>query len=253
MGLAHTGRALRRRQRFVPGRIGVLGWDLEYIDGHALWSCVDVLVRRRWNDFVADRSDPRILDCGANIGVATLHYLRSYPRARVTAFEPDPNIVPILRRNLERNGGDRVEIVEAAVWTCDGELDFVCEGADGSRLISDPSTTEHRTRVRTVDLRRFLTEPVDLVKLDIEGAEFDVVASVHDHLENVKNLVIECHVNSDRPSDLARILATLSDAGFRVAVNSYGQWRDLVRRPGKLPMEFDQYFLLAAWRESDSK
>ena len=49
-------------------------------------------------------STPRILDCGANVGLASLFFRRLYPQARITAFEADPALFAILEANLDANG-----------------------------------------------------------------------------------------------------------------------------------------------------
>lgn len=242
---------LAGRKRFEPGNVNILGWDLDFVDGPALASCLDVLVLKGWNDFASEKDAPFILDCGANIGISALNYKRRYPKARIIAFEPDPRIVGVLRRNLRKNGADDVMVVEAALWTRGGEMPFYCEGVDGSRIVSG-SGSAGGTSVRTVDIADYLTEPVDLIKMDIEGAEFDVVPHMADTLGLVENMVIECHLDNREIGRFARILETLGAAGYGVSVNSYGAWRDLVHRPGKLRDEFDQYLLVAAWREKGS-
>ncbi len=240
-------KTLGKRPRFTPGNISVAGWELEYLDSAALASSIDVLVYRGWNDFKTENETPVILDCGANIGISVLNYLSRHPKASITAFEPDPCAARALRRNLSVNGAGEVLVVEAAVWTETGRAPFFVEGADGGRILSEEMSSA--ITVECVDLRDFLASPVDLIKMDIEGAEFKVVPHIADRLSLVGNLVVECHLSNDDVTSFARLLQVLGDAGFSVSVNSYGAWRDLVHRPGKLPNEFDQYLLLAAWRE----
>ena len=241
---------LRTMDRFVGGEVRVFGWDLAYVDGPSLWSCLDVIVRKRWNDFTAASDTPVIVDCGANIGVSVLHYKRLYPGARIVAFEPDPKFLPALKSNLARNGAGDVTVVEAAAWTRNGVVPFFCEGADGSRVIQGDEAYPEAISVRSVDLAAYLDDPVDLVKMDIEGAEFEVIPHLEKKLPQVKNLVVECHLYNRNIGRFSRLLGVLASAGFRVALNSYGCWVDLVRRRDPARNEFDQYVLLAAWRES---
>ena len=241
-------RKLARRPRFARGRISIAGWDLEYLDSASLASSIDVLVQRGWNDFRTKNEAPRILDCGANVGVSVLNYLRKHPRASITAFEPDPAVARTLRRNLSVNGALDVRVLEAAVWTETTRASFLPDpGGDGGRIIAQEEQGSSLT-VECVDLRDYLVEPVDLLKVDLEGAEFQIIPHVADHLALVKNVVVECHISNRDVKPFARLLEVLAQAGFSVSVNSCGQWRDLVRRPDKLPNEFDQYLLVAAWR-----
>ncbi len=239
-------KTLAKRPRFTPGNISIVGWELEYLDGAAIASSIDILVYRGWNDFMTESEHPVILDCGANIGISVLNYLRRHPKASITAFEPDPCAARALRRNLSVNGASEVRVVEAAVWTETGRVPFFMEGADGGRVLSGEMASA--TLVESIDLKDFLAGPVDLIKMDIEGAEFKVIPHIADRLSLVGNLIVECHLSNDNVNAFARLLHVLGDAGFSVSVNSYGAWRDLVHRPGKLPNEFDQYLLLAAWR-----
>jgi FkbM family methyltransferase len=232
-----------------PGRATTLGWDLEYTSPHALCAFVDQILFRRMNDFVPDGDRPLILDCGANIGYTVLHYKRQFPAARIIAFEPDPQFAPILRRNLDRNGASDVEIVEAAAWTADGRVPWVMEGTDGSRIRSDGHGDAERVDVRAVDLARYLGQDVDLLKLDVEGAEFAIVPHIAPGLRRVKNILVECHLlDQSAYAGLSRLLTTLQGAGFTMSLNSYGPWRDLTRRHTPRPLHAEQYMLLAGWR-----
>lgn len=241
---------LRTMDRFVGGEVRVFGWELAYVDGPSLWSCLDVIVRKGWNDFSATSDSPVIIDCGANIGISVLHYKRLYPGSRIVAFEPDPKFLPVLKSNLSRNGAADVVVVEAAAWTRDGVVPFHCEGADGSRVMQGPGAHPDAIPVRSVDLSAYLDDPVDLVKMDIEGAEFEVIPHLERKLAQVQNLVVECHLDNRDIGRFSRLLGVLASAGFRVALNSYGRWVDLVRRSHPGRNEFDQYILLAAWKES---
>jgi FkbM family methyltransferase len=232
----------------APGRATTLDWDLEYTSPTALLAFVDQILFRRLNDFVADGDAPVIIDCGANIGYTSLHYKRCYPKARIVAIEPDPQFLPLLLRNLERNGGGDIEVVPAAAWTGNGFANWVMEGKDGSRL-DDGASGGQVVTVPTVDLRHYLRTPVDLLKLDIEGAEFDVVPHIAPSLERVRNIVVECHITDQTKYDgLAKLMTTLTTAGFRISVNSYGPWRDLTRRHTVAPLHAEQYLTVYGWR-----
>src|SRR5574337_1255332 len=67
--------------RYIPGRLTVLNWDLEYVDGKALVSSLETLVLKGWNNFAPKTDQPVILDCGANIGLSVLNYKRQFPKA----------------------------------------------------------------------------------------------------------------------------------------------------------------------------
>jgi FkbM family methyltransferase len=232
-----------------PGRTTTLGWDLEYPRPDVLVTFLDQVLFRRANDFLAESNRPVILDCGANIGYTVLNYKRQYPHAEIVAFEPDPEFVPLLRRNLERNGAHDVQVIEAAAWVDNGRATWVSEGKDGSRLATQATMDLPTVEVATVDLSRYLDREIDLLKLDIEGAEFQVVPHLGSRLRNVKNIIVECHVMT-QPDYLALsdVMRTLTSAGFTISLNSFGAWRDLIRRPDVEPPHAIQYFSVFGWR-----
>jgi FkbM family methyltransferase len=247
--------------RYTPGAIAIPNWDLHYVDARSLLSCFETIVVKRWNDFSCSSPVPTILDCGANIGVASIHYKRLFPTAKITAFEPDPRACQRLRRNLISNGAEDVEVVEAAVWTERGEMTFFSEGADANRIIRGDEDVSGllsltvagcKCQVRTVRLADYLQEKVDFVKLDIEGAESSVISDCAFHLGNVANIVIEYHLTNCMPMGLASTVSALADSGFSVSVGSYGPWVDLMHKTSGSPnssIEFNQYLLICGWRE----
>jgi FkbM family methyltransferase len=247
--------------RYQPGFVAAGKLQLKYLDATSLLSAFDVVVVKRWNDFPCTRSNPVILDGGANIGISAIHYKQLFPNATITAFEPDPRACDLLRHNLIANKIHDVEIVEKALWTSNGRVSFFSEGADANRVVVEreevkqltalaPSATQ--CHVETVRLADYLAKTeFDLVKLDIESAEAEVIVDCGDTLRNVKNLVIEFHLTNAKPHDLARTLMALAEQKFHVSVCSYGPWVDLLHQTSTSPngkIEFDQYLLVSAWR-----
>jgi len=233
-----------------PGQIQLLGWDLEYLCGANLSGQIDATLIRRQNDFIPENDHPLILDCGANIGITVLNYKRQFPKARVIAFEPDPEIVPLLQRNIERNGIGEVEVVDAAVWVENGTAQWHSEGIDGSHLSTEISQIVKTGTVRTIDLCDYLNQPVDLIKMDIEGAEYEVINHVSNELKNVKAMSIECHLDQMTVVQFGKLLKVLSEAGFQISMNSYSSWRDLIRQPPVQINHHETYIVVSAWRGS---
>ena len=150
---------------------------------------------KRVLDFTSATRSPRILDCGANVGLASLFFHRAYPDARITAFEADPALFAMLDANVKANGAGTVEARHAALWTSTGTLTFRCEGSDSGMIDSLPGAVDGAaTIVPSLRLRDLLeAEPVDLLKLDIEGAEDVVLADCEPVLHRVKAMVMDLH------------------------------------------------------------
>jgi hypothetical protein len=128
-------RRLRCFPRYIPTQTSLLGQSLRLVDAHTfLGSHHDILGRQVYR-FASKRERPTILDCGANIGLATLYWKQLHPAARIIAFEPDPQIFDALAWNCREWETMDVSLVNSAVWTTRGELFFWPEGADSGRLL----------------------------------------------------------------------------------------------------------------------
>jgi FkbM family methyltransferase len=222
-GYRHQSRhlaRLRRVPRYQPTVTEIFGQPVEVVDSASFLSMYREIFVDEIYRFHARTDEPYIIDCGANIGLSVLYFKRLYPRARVVAFEPDANIFEVLSRNVAAQGYDAgVELHRRAVWTEETTLKFWSEGADGGRL-SDMggAAAAESIEVPTARLRDFLDRPVDLLKVDIEGAETEVLEDCADRLREVENLFVEYHSFAERPQTLHRVTGLLADAGFRLHV-----------------------------------
>ena len=217
----HACREADRTPRHRPGSITLDGLTVRYTDLLTLcpqWK--DIFVERSLA-FHAEHDAPRILDCGANVGLASLFFKRSYPRARVTAFEADPAIAAVLAANLRANQCADVEVVPAAVWTESGSLTFRSDGTDSGGIDATGAAAAGGVTITVpaVRLRDYLRDAVvDLLKIDIEGAEGAVLADCATALDNVRALAIEVdEFDHDRRLG-PPLLQLLGDCGFTYAV-----------------------------------
>lgn len=207
----------------------------------------DIFIRRIYH-FDAGRSDPLILDCGSNIGVAILYFKHLYPEARIIGFEPDPRVFPYLERNIETNGLRGVSLVKAALSSEEGLVDFFSDGKYGGGLAEQLATAGEpgwlRSRVTSVRLRNYLTESVDFLKMNIEGAEYDVLKDSEGLLNRVKEMVIEYHHLPGLPRTLHKILDILDRHGFEYLINDFDlETNGSIAPPFKLTPD-SRYFLL---------
>lgn len=155
-------------------------------------------------------SEPYIIDCGANMGVSILYYKQLAPNARIVAFEPDQNNYELLKKNT--NGLPSVTIFNQAVWKENTTLQFAASGTLSSKIMTGTATDT--IDVQAVRLKDYLTEPVDFLKLDIEGAEYDVLKDCGEKLQLAKNLFIEYHGHFDTLNQLNEILDLLVKNGL---------------------------------------
>lgn len=216
----HVSRHLARLKslpRYQPARTEILGKPLELVDSASfIWMYREIFEREIYR-FRAKSESPYIIDCGANIGLSAIYFKRLYPRSRVVAFEPDDKVFEVLARNLRLHDCADVELHNRAVWSSETTLSFVNEGADGGHVSRIGESGDKA--VRTVRLRDYLSEPVSLLKIDIEGAETQVLQDCADLLGNVDNLFVEYHSFTEEPQTLHSLMGVLAGAGFRVHVH----------------------------------
>jgi FkbM family methyltransferase len=206
-----------RRPRYTPGVYDLMGYKVNYVDL--------LTVAPQWKDtfvdevhaFESEIPNPRILDCGANVGIVTFYFKRQHPGARITAFEADPAIASALSRNVEQNALSHVNVVAAAVWDETGETTFVAEGADSGGIASEyRGESQKRITVPTIRLRDVIAgeDRIDLLKLDMEGAEHRVLADCEPELPRVRAMIVELHDFDVRERKNPSTLELLKRAGF---------------------------------------
>jgi FkbM family methyltransferase len=174
-----------------------------------------------------DSSAPRIIDCGGNIGITTLFYKHYYPQAKITAFEPMKDAFDALKFNT--SGLKDVEIINAAVSREDGEITFweLPNNPGGSTASPDVFKTKGKrlnfseTKAKAVKLSNYIKEPVDILKIDIEGSEGNVFEDLvsNKKISLIKDIVFEYHYNPKNLSNkLSRIIDLLESSGFKVII-----------------------------------
>jgi len=211
---AREHRRLRAMPRYRSTTTRLLGHEIEIMDGRAFLTGYGEIFQRRIYEFKAANSTPLILDCGANIGLSVIFFKRLYPSCQVIAFEPDAKIFEALQKNLRPLGLSGVELHQQAVWTSAGFVNFLVEGGDAGR-IAKPEDSASLKKVAAVRLKDLLGRRVDFLKLDIEGAEADVLSDCRKELSNVEYIFVEYHSHLREKQRLDEILHILQEAGFR--------------------------------------
>ena len=160
-----------------------------------------IFVAREFRCFDGIGAAPLIIDCGANVGYASVYFLNRYPTATLIAIEPDPGNFALLQRNVAPYGA-RCRAICAAVWSKQTGLKFsdvpFGDGREWSRSVTEVSDGQSET-IRAVDIGTLLRESgvsrVSILKIDIEGAEVEVFGApgCREWLPKVDNLAIELH------------------------------------------------------------
>jgi FkbM family methyltransferase len=199
--------------RFQPTETTFLGRKMCVPDACTYLGSIREIFGKGVYRFNAKGPRPRIIDCGANIGMSVINFKTQHPDAVITAFEPDPNLFAALQKNVASFGFKDVTLQQKAVWIHNDSLQFNLEGGASGRIAhtGDANLTE----VPTARLRDLLGAPVDFLKIDVEGSELELLEDCRDRLGNVGLLFVEYHSYADQPQRLDDLLRIVRDAGFR--------------------------------------
>jgi FkbM family methyltransferase len=246
----HELRRLRQLPRYQTGTSQLCRQPIQYVDAASWAAQYDEIWRRQIYQLPNPGSVHRILDCGANIGTATLFFATHFPDASIDAYEADPVVFQVLKQNCQRWNVNKATLHNSAVWTETlDRLQFASEGADSGSVIDANQTTSHGIiEVSALALRDQINGEIDLLKMDIEGAELVVLESCESKLHLVKNLFVEYHSFVNRPQTLDRLLALLHRVGFRVHLDtpSVAVQPFVYREPFN---SMDQYINVYAFRD----
>ncbi|MDR2885360.1 MAG: FkbM family methyltransferase [Rikenellaceae bacterium] len=144
-----------------------------------------------------------IVDCGANVGLATVFFKNKYPDARIVSVEPESSNYEMLLLNIA--GYDHVHTLKAGIWWRNARLVITNKGAETgnwgfmvAELAPGAAADQQRDAIDAVCIpeimRRFDMPQIDLLKMDIEGSEKELFADGWQQwLPHVRALVIELH------------------------------------------------------------
>ena len=179
--------------------------------------------------FKSDKKEPLILDCGSNIGLSTIYFKRLFPSAKITAFEADASICELMKKNMSSFNLADVEVVNKAIWIENTMLNFSASGNLGGSLthnkLGQEVSENNSLPVSAIRLYDLLDKEIDFLKIDIEGAEIEVLKDCEDRLKNVVNIFVEYHSNPNDKQELDAVLSILTNAGFRYDIKE--AWNNL--------------------------
>jgi FkbM family methyltransferase len=204
--------------RYNEVMIDLLGQEFKIADSLSFYWSFQEIFEKHIYKFESPKEFPIILDCGSNYGTSIVYFKSFYPNSKVMSVEPDPNIFRLMEWNIKRRGYKDVTLINKAISTSSKPISFYCEGADGGRIIPNEDC-EEIIRVETISLDELISESVDFLKMDIEGAETEAICS-SEMLNNVAQLFIEYHSFKNSNQTLGSILEKLSSRGFRYYIHT---------------------------------
>lgn len=169
-----------------------------------------------------DGFEPKVIvDCGANVGMATLYFANRFPSAKIVAIEPEQSNFEMLQINC--NGYQNISLIKKAVWHSTGHL-YIVDSGKGNYAYSvktyldegDKSISSIEAITLTDVMEEYKLGSIDFLKIDIEGAEKFVFSENYDPwLARTKILSIELHEGLN-PGTSRAIIKALAKHDFSV-------------------------------------
>jgi FkbM family methyltransferase len=230
----------------------ILGYKIKYIDLWMLKLIFNEIFLYEEYYFLAENDHPVIIDCGSNIGMSILYFKTLYPESRIVAFEPGREAYMCLEKNIKDNHLSSVSLHNCALSDKEGEIDLYYDPSNLGALcmsIKPQRLYKEKVKVKTELLSKYINEDVDFLKMDIEGAELEVITELAKakKLKSIKQMIIEYHHHFIKDRDaFSGILRILEDAGFGYQLGSE------LKKPFKAE-EFQDIIIYAYRKQSLNK
>jgi FkbM family methyltransferase len=160
-----------------------------------------------------------IVDAGANIGDETIRFSHFFPQAEVVAIEASSENFEMLQKNIR--GRNNVTGLHAGLWPVQANLEVIpSESMEAFRVVEIDHPTGDSIQGVSVDsiLQKMGWDRIDVLKLDIEGAEYELFdRNVDGWIDRVSAFVFEVP-DSDRPGSTQRIFKAVAHMDFDVHV-----------------------------------
>jgi FkbM family methyltransferase len=222
--LTYAWLSVRKRLRPPRASTRILGHRVHFGDFDLFHHTFEEVFVRGDYAVDLDHDQPRIIDAGANVGLATLYFKYRYPDAVIDCFEPNGANFNLLVRNIHENrlADVRPRKVALGANAGTGTL-YTRHDVSGGDLAASfynlfeihGQAEEFAVDGETVEvapLTSFIEDEVDLLKIDVEGAEAEALEGAGEKLRNVQHVVIEYHrLPNNQP--LSRVLALLEASG----------------------------------------
>ncbi|MBO0888771.1 FkbM family methyltransferase [Candidatus Bathyarchaeota archaeon] len=180
---------------------------------------IEIFVNHVYDKYCSIQPGELIVDCGAYIGEFTLQAANKVgEEGIVLAFEPNPQVFPLCRSNIERNEVNNVRLFQVALGDLDDQVPFESNRTNfGSSRVVSSKTGESGLAVQMKTLSQFITcfkdKPIKLLKMDVEGSAERIVLGSEDLFRRnlVQNISAEVHPGEER------LQSMLESYGFQCA------------------------------------
>jgi len=154
-----------------------------------------------WQDYnfldILPNKNPRfIVDGGANAGYSSLWFANKFPNAKILAIEPEKKNFQVLQRNIVKK--KNISAIEAGIWGDNSELAIQDPECGEWCFVTREAHSDDTKKIPSITIDKILRDSnfskIDILKLDIEGAEENVFSSNYkDWLNRVDVIILELH------------------------------------------------------------
>lgn len=194
------------------------------------WSVKEALIDRFYSRYSAPiQKDWTVVDIGAAVGEFTVEVALACPQGRVYALEPNPGSVNILRQNIRVNQLNNVEVLCLGLWEKSGEvaLSLTNDEPLQAQSMEEEAAQQLDNRQSSIPvitleelLREHLPGAVDLIKLDCEGAEYEIFYSTRAELfQNIFRIIMEYHDLDAETKNHEALQRYLEGVGYTVRMH----------------------------------
>lgn len=201
----------------------ILGFTVSFFDYGILHFQFREIFFKNEYYFKSTKKNPVYLDCGANIGMATIYFKWLYPNSVIYAFEPDPITFELLQQNIKNNHFKNVHLFNVALSDKKGTTSFYINRQKPGWLtmsLFKNRMPHDKITVKCMPLSFYLiNNKVDFMTLDIEGGETAVMKDLDNKkiMKNIKEMVVEYHYGlSGTKLGLTHFLRILKDNSFHL-------------------------------------
>jgi FkbM family methyltransferase len=198
--------------------------NFNFFARRADWGPVNTVLLEREYDFakhlLKDNQQPIILDLGANIGTFSLFVFGIRPLAICHSVEASTDVYSMLDRNCRANPSLNWHTYQAAVWGSSGEIRFQTSKHTSTQGSVSQQGNEVVNAITLAQLLNNLQGKVDILKMDIEGAEEEVLCTSESLLSRVKHLIVQIHPARINQERVEKVLRQKFDFLYRVPSRS---------------------------------
>ena len=173
----------------------------------------EIFIERDYKDLetTIKNATNQIIDIGGHTGMFAIYARTLNPNIPITIYEPGQENFTTLKENLKQNHIKNITAKNLAISDKQGQATlYLSEDSHNHSLTEKTKKTDKTQITQTTTLDRIVKTKTDLVKIDAEGAEFEIIESASpETLKLIKTIYIEYHQNDPTP-----LTQKLQKAGF---------------------------------------